>query len=422
MQLAEYKDELKCRNGHQLKPLEDVPSTFLTCDFCGEDFLMDKTSYGCAECNHDACYRCIKDLPQSRGRGSAAAAPASAPVSAPASAREAERPSPPQAEHPSPPRRPQPKSPKSNRVRTEMPEDSDGWVQLREYMREHGLTPKVVLKRLRNAKLGRPRTASPTQRRRSRSPSPVSDDTDREDAESSDDEDPCATVPSEPDDVPQIMKEHQSYNCWYEPTREIKKILKARRQQEGGEELIAHVLDAALLWALKFKRTRTTLRGLCAFRLERFASVARVVKLLETQCYTPSNTLYIKDKLNVSWDKLYRTSQRLMYVRDEEGNLQRLELGRAPVWGTGTRLTEELARCVPAFGKPHVPAAISLSRANDHAMDRRCYGIKGPRTIRAPSVIKDHHSIDRVAHTGMVLHLSPGGDRSVTHEQYARYR
>ena len=45
-------------------------SEYLTCQACAQPFRQDSASFGCAECDEDICYKCVKGLPESLKRKS----------------------------------------------------------------------------------------------------------------------------------------------------------------------------------------------------------------------------------------------------------------------------------------------------------------------------------------------------------------
>ena len=150
----------------------------------------------------------------------------------------------------------------------------------------------------------------------------------------SEDEEDEASVeePLDPEPAPEIFPGHEWYRSWWNTVKEIKGILQARtsKQTEDGDCLVAHVIDAVLMWALKRKVVRRRLRRLGVFRLERYINLQRAVAALEANVYTGANTLFAHSKLNFSLEKQHILAQRLMYVINEEGVRERFILA-APV-------------------------------------------------------------------------------------------
>ena len=66
------RDELLCVAQHKMQPLPRLPATaadnVLKCDLCLKEFTRNGKDYGCAECNADFCFECIKHLPGTAAR------------------------------------------------------------------------------------------------------------------------------------------------------------------------------------------------------------------------------------------------------------------------------------------------------------------------------------------------------------------
>ena len=71
---ARALDELRCSRNHVMMRLQLLPdndkSEYLTCQACAQPFRQDSASFGCAECDEDICYKCVKGLPESLKRKS----------------------------------------------------------------------------------------------------------------------------------------------------------------------------------------------------------------------------------------------------------------------------------------------------------------------------------------------------------------
>lgn len=143
------------------------------------------------------------------------------------------------------------------------------------------------------------------------------------------------------------------------------------QDEETGDNFIAQALDAVLTWAMWHEHILSALRRLGVFRAERYVNVARAASVLDTEAYSASKTVYVNDKLNLSWPTIERITQLTMHRFNDEGVRERILLCE----------------------KPPLPRKGTNGFTRDFL---KRLGILKRRLIHAPRVLKDHHRVETV--------------------------